>query len=51
MSMTVLAIIMSPHRGQKRASGPLELELQMIVSCCVGAGNQELLTSEPPPNP
>jgi hypothetical protein len=38
--MTVLAIIMSPHRGQKRASGPLELELQMIVSCCVGAKNQ-----------
>ena len=23
--------------GQKRASDPLELELQMVVSCCVGA--------------
>jgi hypothetical protein len=39
-----------PWRPEEGAT-PLELELQMIVSCCVGAGNQELLTSEPPPNP
>ena len=39
--------------GQKRASDPLELELQEVVSCHVGAGNEPssaqcvLLTSEP----
>lgn len=26
--------------GQKRALDPLKLELQMVVSCHVGAGNQ-----------
>lgn len=26
------------HRGQSRASGHLELELQMVVNCFVGAG-------------
>lgn len=26
-------------RGQKRALYPLELELQLVVSCHVGAGN------------
>jgi hypothetical protein len=25
--------------GQKRMLGPLELELQAVVSCCVGAEN------------
>ena len=29
-----------PFGGQKRASDPLELELQTAVNCCVGAGNQ-----------
>ena len=35
-----------PHKclaapgGQKKALVPLELELEMIVNCCVGAGNQ-----------
>lgn len=27
-------------RGLKRASGPLELELEMVVTCCMWAGNQ-----------
>lgn len=27
------------HGGQKRASGPVELNLQMVVSCLVGTGN------------
>jgi hypothetical protein len=27
------------HRDQKRTSDPVELELQMVVSCQVGAGN------------
>lgn len=42
------------HRGQKRASGCLELELRMVVSHPVGARNQTarvasalLLTTEP----
>lgn len=26
-------------RGQKRVSGPLKVELQMVVSHCLGAGN------------
>jgi hypothetical protein len=26
--------------GQKRASDPLELELQMVVNCHVSSGNQ-----------
>lgn len=29
--------------GQKRASGPLELEVQVVVSCHVGASNQTLI--------
>lgn len=29
--------------GQKRASGPLELEVQAVVSCHVGASNQTLI--------
>lgn len=28
------------HGNQKKASDPLELELDVVVSCCVGAGNQ-----------
>jgi hypothetical protein len=43
------------HRGQKRALDPLELELQMVISCHVGAETEltsleeqlVLLTSEP----
>jgi hypothetical protein len=31
---------MCAHGGQKQASDPLELELQVVVSCHVGAGNQ-----------
>ena len=42
---------------QKRVLGPLELEVQMVVSCHMGAGNQTqvleeqqvLLTTEPSP--
>lgn len=30
------------HRDQTMAPGLLELQLQAIVSCCVGAGNQTL---------
>jgi hypothetical protein len=30
------------HKGQKWVSDPTELELQMTVSCRVGAGNQTL---------
>lgn len=29
----------SPHAGQKRASDPLELGFQMVISCYVGAVN------------
>jgi hypothetical protein len=29
----------STHRDQRRVSDPLELELQLSVSCHVGAGN------------
>jgi hypothetical protein len=45
------------HRGQKRVSDLLELELEIVASCHVGAGNQTwalqeeqavLLTGEPP---
>jgi hypothetical protein len=40
MCMRVLPTCMPGiHRGQKRALGLLELELQMIVSHPVGAGN------------
>jgi hypothetical protein len=43
--------------NQKRVLGPLELEVQMVVSCHMGAGNQTqvleeqqvLLTTEPSP--
>jgi hypothetical protein len=28
------------HKGQKKALEPLELELQIVVSCHVGAGAQ-----------
>lgn len=31
--------VLSTHRGQKRVSDPLELDLQMAVSHYVGAGN------------
>lgn len=29
--------------GQKRTLGPLELEIQVVVSCHVGASNQTLI--------
>lgn len=32
--------MLAVHGGQKSASDLLELELQMVVSCHVGAGNQ-----------
>ena len=32
--------VCSASGGQKRTSDPLELELQMFVSCHVGAGNE-----------
>lgn len=30
----------SAHRGQKRVLDLLELELQTVVNCLIGAGNQ-----------
>lgn len=30
----------SAYRGQKKVLGPLELELQIVMSCRVRAGNQ-----------
>jgi len=43
----------SPLSGQKKMWGSLELELQMLVICHVGAGNQTwvLFTTEPPLQP
>ena len=43
------------HRGQKKVVDPLQLDLQPMVSCRVGAGDwswvlekqQEILTAEP----
>ena len=56
-----MCICLVTHRGQKRALEPLELELQMVVSCYVGARNQTwvlcknnkhvLLTAEKSPHP
>jgi hypothetical protein len=41
MCMSVLLVSMFMyHRGQKRALGPWELQLQTIVSSHVGAENQ-----------
>lgn len=38
--MSVLPVCMTgTYRGQKRTSAPLELQLQMIMSCCVHTGN------------
>lgn len=31
--------VLDACKGQKRVSYPLELELQMIISCHVGSGN------------
>lgn len=42
MSVGVMPACISVYH-QKRASDSLELELQMIVSCHVGAGNQTLV--------
>lgn len=33
----------SAHEGQKKASNPLELELQVVMSHSVSAGNQILI--------
>lgn len=38
--MYVIVCVLSASRGQKVASNPLKLGLQMIVSCFVGAGNR-----------
>ena len=38
--------VCSAHESQKRASGLLELELQMAVSCYMGAGNQTWASTE-----
>lgn len=38
--MFVCHVLAVPLRGQKGASGPLELELWTVVSCHVGSGNQ-----------
>jgi hypothetical protein len=35
----VWACVPGAQSGQKRELDPLELELQMVVSCFVGAGN------------
>lgn len=37
--MNVYHMPVVPEVGQKRAPGPLELELQIVVSCAVNAGN------------
>ena len=37
--------ISGAHRGQKRALDPLELELQMVVNCRVGAAGTKLHSS------
>lgn len=34
------ACVLDAHRGQKRASDPIGLEVQMAVNLRVGAGNQ-----------
>jgi hypothetical protein len=36
------------HGGQERIVGPLELELQVVVSCHVGARNWTRLLEEQP---
>ena len=38
--MYVLGVVHIAQEGQKRALDPLGLELQMVVSYHVGAGNQ-----------
>lgn len=35
--------MLGTHRAERKAPNPLELELQMVVRCHVGAGNQILL--------
>lgn len=40
----------SIHRNQKRVLGPQELDLQMAVSCLVGAGNQCARACSPTPS-
>lgn len=41
--MSYTRSVPSTRRGRKRLSHPLGLELQMVVSCPVGAGNQILV--------
>lgn len=41
----------SQNPEQKRPLASLELELQMIVSCCVGAGNLGPLEDQSGPSP
>ena len=44
MSVSACMFYMSgAYRGQKRALDPLELELQTVVNCHMGAGNQILI--------
>jgi hypothetical protein len=42
--MHICALHVGANRGQKRASGPLEVELKMVVSHHVGAWNQSHLS-------
>ena len=54
--MLVLSACKSVHQvlvpgaqgGQKRASDPLELKLQRVISCCVDAGNLPRSSGEQP---
>lgn len=45
---TYMYIVCMPnaHGGPKRVLGPLKQKLHMVVSHCVGAGNQVLLTTK-----
>lgn len=43
MSVCVPCVWPDSHWGQKRLSDPLELELQMVMNCYVGAENRTLV--------
>lgn len=39
MCMSILSAYVSVHHVQERALDPLKLEVQKVISHCVGAGN------------
>ena len=43
--------VLGAHGGQRRASDPLELELQMVLGCHVGAGNRAVSAPNNPKIP